>query len=86
MKKLLGIVVLGLLWCNVGSAEEKICQTLNECLVDGYVKKDRISIKGDRYHTLIYEMEKRKELIHCIVKYRYSGYSTFLKESYCVKP
>ena len=31
MKKLLGIVVLGLLWCNVGVAE-----TMNEPLDDNY--------------------------------------------------
>jgi hypothetical protein len=42
MKKLLGIVVLGLLWCNVGFAKP----VLLECLDDEPVYPDQVRRKG----------------------------------------
>ena len=49
MKKLLGILVLGLLWCNVGFAEEK-CETSNpEIIIDlgGDSKPEKIVYMRD---------------------------------------
>jgi len=89
MKKLLGIVVLGLLWCNVGFAEEINCNTLNECLKKNYTIKNKITFKpAESFFNIIYELEKKraKILIHCIVNYRLRGGRTFFLGSQCYKP
>ena len=42
MKKLFPYIFLLLMWCNVAVPEEKVCQTLNECVNEGYIQKDKI--------------------------------------------
>ena len=87
------------MWCNVGYAGtvptfpekekkslEKICDTLNECLNKGYVQKDKILFKQENDLSIIYVLEKRKSIIHCIVKYVSLGTRTKFQGTYCVKP
>ena len=87
------------MFCNVGFAEaipkvtkeekkslEKICQSLNECLNEGYVQKDKILFKQENDLSIIYVLEKRKSIIHCIVRYVSFGNRTKFKGTYCVKP
>ena len=86
MKKLSLYIFLVLMFCNVGVAEEKICQSLNECLNKGYVQKDKILFKHANDLSIIYVLEKRKSIIHCIVKYVSLGTRTKFQGTYCVKP
>ena len=86
MKKLSLYVFLVFMWCNVGFAEEKICQSLNECLNKGYVQKDKILFKHANDLSIIYVLEKRKSIIHCIVRYVSLGNRTKFKGTYCVEP
>ncbi len=79
MKKLLGILVLGLLWSNVSYAElEKLPEgtTVNSLLKDGYrlFSTDTVAIPttyGDDsrqsagYFGVIYHLIKGKELVTC---------------------
>ena len=73
MKKLLAIIVLGLLWCNVSYAETI---TLNKC-------------KNTEYDSLMYEKYyyiidlKKKEITHVVVyddKYFKEQHKAFAKE------
>ena len=86
MKKLSLYVFLVFMWCNVGFAEEKICQSLNECLNKGYVQKDKILFKHANDLSIIYALEKRKSIIHCIVSYKSRPSGARYKGTYCVKP
>ena len=79
MKKLLGILVLGLLWCNVSYAElEKLPEgtTVNSLLKDGYrlFSTDIVATPDaygddDRWSVghigIIYHLIKGKELVTC---------------------
>ncbi len=82
MKKLFLYVFLALMFCNISFAEEKICQCLNE----GYVQKDKILFKQENDLSIIYVLEKRKSIIHCIVRYVSLGDRTKFKGTYCVEP
>ena len=86
MKKLSLYIFLILMVCNVGFAEEKICQTLNECLNDGYVQKDKILFKDEGNLNIIYVLQKKKSIIHCIVRYESRPNRARYKGTYCVKP
>jgi len=99
MKNLSLYVLLILMFCNVGYAGtvpkfpeeekkslEKICDTLNECLNKGYVQKDKILFKQENDLSIIYVLEKRKSIIHCIVRYVSLGNRTKFKGTYCVEP
>ena len=88
MKKILGILVVGLLWCNISFSEEIDCDTLNECLKKNYIIKSKMTFKPhETILNIIYELTKKRDkvLIHCIVKYRLSGTTRF-KGSHCYKP
>ena len=74
------------MFCNVGFAEEKICQSLNECLNKGYVQKDKILFKHENNLSIIHVLEKRKSIIHCVVEYMYRSRSAKFRGTYCVKP
>ena len=56
MKMLLGILVLGLLWCNVGVAQFLICETK----VKDFNNGDRLY---DKLET--YKLYKRKSDVKC---------------------
>jgi len=89
MKKLSLYVFLGLMFCNVGFAEEIDCNTLNECLKKNYIIKSKMTFKPhDTIFNIIYELVKKRDkvLIHCIVKYRLGSGTTRLKGSRCYKP
>ena len=74
------------MWYNVGFAEEAECNTLNECLNDGYVQKDKILFKDERDLDIIYVLQKKKSIIHCIVRYESRPNRARYKGTYCVKP
>ena len=86
MKKLLAILVLGLLWCNVGLAEEAECNTLNECLDKGYFQIDKILFKEKSDLDIIYVLKKKKSIIHCIVRYESRTNRARYTGTYCIKP
>ena len=70
MKKLLGIVVLGLLLCNVGFAEEKkpkYSSSLNKnIIVHGWKIKSSKIIKTSTGHPLeLYTLVKGKWILKC---------------------
>ena len=72
MKKLLGIVVLGLLWCNVSVAEiEKLPEgtTVNGLLKDGYrlFSTNVVAPSEDGLGALIYNLIKGKTLVTCLL-------------------
>jgi len=76
MKKLLGMMVLGLLWCNVGVAEwtipklppeeNKSAKTgkINALLKEGFKITNEATIEGEKVFTL----RKGKTLIVCWVR------------------
>ena len=61
MKKLLGIVVLSLLWCNVGFAEI-VNKTVQELLNDNFKITKEELIKWDIYAHKIFTLKKEKTL------------------------
>ena len=73
MKKLLGIVVLGLLWCNVGFADDKkelkalkdYSWDLNDNIINfGWkIKSKRNTSKYD-----IYILTKNSWILYCVVE------------------
>ena len=71
MKKLLGILVLGLLWCNVGFAE-----TTNS--VNHYTKQNYKIIKQTTVADgafQVFTLEKRGHVVICSVRFKgISGY------------
>ena len=79
MKKLLGIIVLGLLWCNVGFGDD---QTERKKLIDNLINKhnifEKIEIPGlvprvwvtPQFHRL--KFSEKKTYIHLIYSYYYT--------------
>ena len=72
MKKLLGIVVLGLLWCNVAAVEEKIKVpedfeykpvTVSSLVAEGF----KIIDVQQQDAVLIYTLQKSKRVFACTV-------------------
>lgn len=87
MKKLsLLYIFLILMFCNVGFAEEADCNTLNECLDKGYVQIDKILFKETRDLDIIYVLKKKKNIIHCIVRYKSRTSKARYRGTYCIKP
>ena len=81
MKKLLAIVVLGLLWNSVGLATDK---TMEELLEDNYKVTKEELIKFERYAQKIFTLKKRNKVIVCSVKIRkILGVANFSK---CMTP
>ena len=64
MKKLLGIVVLGLLWCNVGFADEVSYRSLNENIKKGYKITKETSSQKIKTFTL---KNGKNEVVICVV-------------------
>ncbi len=85
MKKLLGIVVLGLLWCNVGFAGEKKKlpvtftdyhpSSLNENLVN-YGWKTKSVRKTNEFD--IYILNKDSWILYCTVEIKYLDSDCYL--------
>ena len=81
MKKLLGILVLGLLWCNVGFAEEL---TINSLLQDGYkIIKNETKVADGRVIKII-TLTKGKSYVICAAKIT-GGTSVYISTT-CEKP
>ena len=84
MKKLLGILVLGLLWCNVGFADD---QAERKKLIDNLINKhnifEKIEIPGlvprvwvtPKFHLLTFS--KKKTFIHLVYSYYYTKNSDY---------
>ena len=85
MKKLLGIVVLSLLWCNVSFAEVEqlpLGTTVNDLLKDGYRLSSTDAVYADSVGTrMIYNLIKNKTLITCVLGQHGETLSTL-----CIKP
>ena len=83
MKKLLGIVVLGLLFSGNGYAEKEL--SINGLLEDGYkiIKQDTISTNESLYSKMIFTLKKRSSILICSFKIRSSGNITRTR---CEKP
>ena len=76
MKKLLAIMVLGLLWCNVGFAEDKknlpiwnkdyttTKESLNNNIINYGWKIKSVKITNDK---AIYTLSKNKWIMYCVV-------------------
>ena len=72
MKKLLGILVLGLLWCNVGFAETKrpeldkdyVSRDLNLNILKYNWKIDKVRSTSE---ADIYILKKDKWMLYCVV-------------------
>jgi len=79
MKKLLGILVLGLLWCNVGFADDKknlpkygedytnISPELNNNIINYGWKIKSVRKTNDKE---IYILNKNKWIMYCVVGFR----------------
>ena len=81
MKKLLAIIVLGLLWNSVGLATNK---TMEELLSDNYKITKEELIKFDRHAHKIFTLKKRNSVIVCSIKIsRLSGIKNYSK---CMTP
>jgi len=80
MKKLLAIIVLGLLFSGNAYAE-KI--SMNELLEDGYaiVKHDLIKFDDDAFK--VYTLKKKKQIMICSVQVEKYGIRSGSK---CIKP
>ena len=84
MKKLLGILVLSLLWCNVGFADD---QAERKKLIDNLINKhnifEKIEIPGTiprvwvtpKFHLLTFS--EKKTYIHLIYSYYYTKNSDY---------
>ena len=79
MKKLLGIVVLGLLWCNVGFADDQAKRKeLIDKMINTYHIVEKIEIPGSlprvwvtsQFHRLTFS--DKKTFIHLIYSYYYT--------------
>ena len=81
MKKLLGIVVLGLMWCNVGFADEKPKISYNS--VNENIIKYGWKIKSIKSFSEmeIYTLTKGKWIMKCRITYHLSNIFTW-----CVLP
>jgi hypothetical protein len=80
MKKLLGIVVLGLLWSGSAYAENI---SMNELLEDGYTIAKHDLIKFDDDAIKIYTLRKKKKIMICAVQIDNYG---DVSSSNCIKP
>ena len=81
MKKAIGIIILGLLWCNVGFAEEL---TINSLLQDGYkIIKNETKVADGRVIKII-TLTKGKSYVICATKIS-GGSLTFINTT-CDKP
>ena len=81
MKKLLAILVLGLLWCNVGFAEEF---TINSLLKDGYkIIKNETKVADGKVVKII-TLTKGKSYVICATKI--SGGTLIYIRTTCDKP
>ena len=81
MKKLLAIIVLSLLWCNVGFAEEL---TINSLLQDGYkIIKNETKV-ADGEVVKIITLTKGKSYVICATKI--SGGTLVYIRTACEKP
>ncbi len=66
MKKLLGIVVLGLLWSNISFADDKKEKKLmNDYLDDGWDISKKVDIDENGLRT--YTLKKRNNIVLCHV-------------------
>ena len=89
MKKLLGIVVLGLLWCNTSvAADIKLTRetTINDLLNNGYkiINVDLVKESGSRIFIKVFTLQDRNSrLIICNLKFDHNGY---LDDKFCIKP
>ena len=84
MKKLLGILVLGLLWCNIGFADD---QAERKKLIDNLINKhnifEKIEIPGTiprvwvtpKFHLLTFS--EKKTFIHLVYSYYYTKNSDY---------
>jgi len=83
MKKVIGILVLGLLWCNVGFAE-RMNKSMKELLNDNYKITKEELVVFDRYAHKIFTLKKGRNVIVCSVKiYKSSGVAN---TSSCMTP
>ena len=81
MKKLLAIIILGLLWCNVGFTEEL---TINSLLQDGYkIIKNETKV-ADGEVVKIITLTKGKSYVICATKI--SGGTLVYIRTACEKP
>ena len=79
MKKAIGIIILGLLWCNVGFADD---QAERKKLIDNLINKhnifEKIEIPGTiprvwvtpKFHLLTFS--EKKTFIHLVYSYYYT--------------
>ena len=72
MKKLLGIVVLGLLWCNLGYSNPN--NPTNEWLQDKTVNQltqdygyKLFSVNSENGNTTLYTLTNKKIVVSCVV-------------------
>ena len=83
MKKVIGILVLGLLWCNVGFAE-RMNKSMKELLNDNYKITKEELVLFDRYSHKIFTLKKGRNVIVCSIKiYQSSGINSISK---CMTP
>ena len=83
MKKLLAILVLGLLWCNVGVAE-RVNKSMQELLNDNYKLTKEELVVFDRYAYKIFTLKKGRNVIVCSVEiHKVSGIGSISK---CMTP
>ena len=81
MKNFLAIIILGLLWCNVGFAEEL---TINSLLQDGYkIIKNETKVADGRVIKII-TLTKGKSYVICATKI--SGGTLVYIRTACEKP
>ena len=83
MKKFLAILVLGLLWCNVGFAE-RVNKSMQELLNDNYkITKEELAVLERNAHK-IFTLKKGRNVIVCSIKiYQSSGINSISK---CMTP
>ena len=77
MKKLLAIVVLGLMWCNTSYSEGiSTDKSVNKYLTEGW---KIISIDSSGHYVFLYHLKKGQELITC-------QYQAGTEQTQCWKP
>ena len=80
MKKLLGMIVLGLLWCNVGIADEEpkySYSSINKNIIEyGWKIKSIKSATTKGYPAEIYTLTKGKWIMKCAIRYVQTMIST----------
>ena len=76
MKKLLGIIVLGLLWCNISFADDKDLDVFNKWLNDNgyeqYLDKTKIKVYKNRWSMPWDAKPNIDTLLYYFYKYQYS--------------